>query len=71
MKKTKKLIKVGDRVYVKPYNCLGIVTKVEWSEELKLTDNLSIPPHYVYWVELKGKNLKPRGFSDKCLGLKF
>lgn len=61
--------KIGDRVYVDPYDCFGTVTKVEWREELKLTDNSSIPSAYVYWVELEGKDLKPRGFSDRCLKL--
>ena len=65
----KKLIEIGDRVYVKPYSCLGIVTKVEWQEELKLTDDLTILPGYVYWVELEGRDLKPRGFNIKSLKL--
>ena len=61
------MFKVGDRVYAKPYSCSGRVTKVEWREELKLVDGLSIPEGYTYWVELEDKDLKPRGFSDKCL----
>jgi hypothetical protein len=63
------MFKVGDRVQAKPYNCSGTVIKVEWRKELKLTDNSSIPSNYVYWVELEGKDLKPRGFSSKCLKL--
>ena len=63
------MFKVGDRVYAKPYSCSGTVIKVEWREELKLTDNSSIPSAYVYWVKLEGKGLKPRGFSDRCLEL--
>jgi hypothetical protein len=55
------MFKVGDRVYAKPYSCSGTVIKVEWREELKLTDNSLIPSNYVYWVELEGKDLKPRG----------
>jgi hypothetical protein len=62
-------IKVGDRVHAKPYNCPGKVTKVEWQEELKLVGGSSISAGYIYWVELEGKGLKPRGFSDKCLKL--
>ena len=61
--------KVGDRVHAKPYNCPGRVTKVEWKEELKLKTDFSIPAGYIYWVELEGKHLKPRGFSDECLEL--
>ena len=57
----------GDRVYVKPYDCKGAVIKVEWQEELKLVGGSSIPEGFVYWVELEGKDLKPRGFSSKCL----
>lgn len=62
-------IKVGDRVYVKPYDCPGRVTKVEWQKELKLMGGLSISEGFIYWVELENKGLKPRGFSDECLEL--
>ncbi len=58
---------VGDCVYVKPYDCLGEIVRVQWREELKLSDSLAIPEGMVYWVKLEGKNLKPRGFSNKCL----
>lgn len=57
----------GDRVYVKPYDCSGSVVKVEWQEELKLSNDLAISEGFIYWVELEGKDLKPRGFSSECL----
>ena len=59
--------KVGERVYVDPYNCMGKVVKVQWREEIKLTANRAISEGFVYWVKLEGKDLKPRGFSNKCL----
>ena len=65
----KNIFDVGDRVHAKPYNCPGRVTKVEWQEELKLTDDFSIPEGFIYWVELENKGFKPRGFSGECLKL--
>lgn len=48
---------VGDRVYVKPYDCLGVVVKTEWLEELNLRPDLSISEGFVYWVKPEGKEL--------------
>lgn len=59
--------KVGDRVYVAPYDCMGTVVRVQWREEFKLSESLTISENIVYWVKLEEKDLKPRGFSNKCL----
>ncbi len=72
----KKVIEVGDRseglalgerVYVKPYDCFGKVVRVEWRKELKLRSNFVIPEGFIYWVKLEDKDLKPQAFSSKCL----
>ena len=60
-------IKPEDRVFVKPYNCMGTVVRVTWLEELKFTPDFAIPEGWVYIVELDGKDWKPRGFSYTCL----
>lgn len=56
----------GDRVYAKPCERDGTVTKVEWFEEIKLPD-FSVPEGYIYWVKLDGKDVKPQGFRDRAL----
>ena len=58
---------VGDRVYAQPYNCFGVIVKVQWQEKLNLRPDLAIPEGFIYWVKLEGKELKPRGFSSRCL----
>lgn len=58
---------LGDRVFVKPYDCFGKVVSIEHQEELRLADGFAILAGNIYWVELEEKDLKPRGFSDRCL----
>ena len=43
---------IGECIYVRPYNCFGVMVKVEWREELKLRANFAIPEAFFYWVEL-------------------
>jgi hypothetical protein len=54
------VFKVGERVFAQIYNCWGTVVKVEWQNDIE-------PESFIYFVELDGKDLKPRGFGEECL----
>ena len=55
-KKDQSIFNVGERVFVKPYDCSGRVTKVEWQEELKLRPDYSI----ALWFCLLGRARRTR-----------
>ena len=64
-------LNLADRVWVKPYQCWGKITKIEWQEKIILEGDRNISAGFVYWVELERKDLKPKGFSRSCLSEKL
>ncbi len=67
MSKPARVFDVGDRVYASPYSCEGTVQDVTWGDAITLISGFEIKGRWIYWVELDGEDLKPKGFSDDGL----